>query len=723
MQIFTDNPTRLEAPRRAAGRAACVPRALARARHRPGVDPRLVPREPRRADPSLFERSIDLLARGAARARRRSGPGSSTSTSARIGAPGVDGRHRATRGRRSSRRCGERAEDCRTDGRTTPIRLLVLENSAGSGGGSARRRRARRDRRRHRRRAGSTAERVGFCLDTAHAWGAGIDMGDPAAIDDLVAAFDAPDRPVAAGHGPPQRLALRAWLADGPARAPRRGPDRAGRSRPCPAPPGPAHAAYVLETPGHGRGLRRDQPGSGASPRRWAAAGEPSRRGVRPARQRQGADGARVTDPSGRAVGGRVVRSGPRRGCTARRPSCWPGRADAPPRPRHARHVGRRPGPRHARRCARSSATASCPLLGPPTSIGDVHHGAWYYYLLSPAAAVTGGDSPLAVVALIALAGIAAVGVVWWLARSHRRAGGRRRRRPRDGALGRRRSTNRRSSGTRTSSRSRARSRWPGAWRAWTGRRPALVARGRRRDGGHDAVPRPRRRAAADRGVSRSCSMRGAGRSGAVAARRRSRSSRRPTCRSSSTRLTTGGLGAARGARLPGRRPDGGRGGPPGPLRDRRAAGPELAAHRAHHRRLPAPRSWPSAAVIAVAAGARAGRRPERSPPAGSASASSGRSRSSRSRRRAWRRSPGPPQRPLPRLRRPDGLHAGRPRRGGRDPRRPRPSGPRRSAGVAAGRPSLVACRLEPDPPAAGGAPGRRVPGRRRPPATASTRR
>jgi 4-amino-4-deoxy-L-arabinose transferase-like glycosyltransferase len=58
------------------------------------------------------------------------------------------------------------------------------------------------------------------------------------------------------------------------------------------------------------------------------------------------------------------------------------------------------------------------PLLGPPTSIGDVHHGAWYYYLLSPAAFLTGGDSPLAVVTVIALAGIAAVGVVWWLARS-----------------------------------------------------------------------------------------------------------------------------------------------------------------------------------------------------------------------------------------------------------------------------------------------------------------
>ncbi|HKB27768.1 MAG TPA: glycosyltransferase family 39 protein, partial [Candidatus Limnocylindrales bacterium] len=58
------------------------------------------------------------------------------------------------------------------------------------------------------------------------------------------------------------------------------------------------------------------------------------------------------------------------------------------------------------------------PLLGPPTSIGDVHHGALYYYLLAPAAALTGGDSPLAVVALIALAGVAAVGVTWWLAGS-----------------------------------------------------------------------------------------------------------------------------------------------------------------------------------------------------------------------------------------------------------------------------------------------------------------
>jgi 4-amino-4-deoxy-L-arabinose transferase-like glycosyltransferase len=58
------------------------------------------------------------------------------------------------------------------------------------------------------------------------------------------------------------------------------------------------------------------------------------------------------------------------------------------------------------------------PLLGPPTSIGDVHHGALYYYLLAPAAALTGGDSPVAVVLLIALAGIVAVALTWWLARS-----------------------------------------------------------------------------------------------------------------------------------------------------------------------------------------------------------------------------------------------------------------------------------------------------------------
>ncbi|MCU0483165.1 MAG: glycosyltransferase family 39 protein, partial [Chloroflexi bacterium] len=57
------------------------------------------------------------------------------------------------------------------------------------------------------------------------------------------------------------------------------------------------------------------------------------------------------------------------------------------------------------------------PLLGPPTSIGDFHHGVMYYWLLAPAALVGGGDEPATVVAAIALGGTAAVGVTWWLGR------------------------------------------------------------------------------------------------------------------------------------------------------------------------------------------------------------------------------------------------------------------------------------------------------------------
>ncbi len=56
------------------------------------------------------------------------------------------------------------------------------------------------------------------------------------------------------------------------------------------------------------------------------------------------------------------------------------------------------------------------PLLGPPTSIGDFHHGAAYYYLLAPFAFVSAAD-PAVVIAGLALAGTLAVAVTWWLAR------------------------------------------------------------------------------------------------------------------------------------------------------------------------------------------------------------------------------------------------------------------------------------------------------------------
>jgi flagellar biosynthesis protein FliQ len=62
-------------------------------------------------------------------------------------------------------------------------------------------------------------------------------------------------------------------------------------------------------------------------------------------------------------------------------------------------------------------ARGQIPLLGPPTSIGDFHHGVLYYFLLAPAAWVSGSD-PIGVTAAIALAGILAVPIVWWLARS-----------------------------------------------------------------------------------------------------------------------------------------------------------------------------------------------------------------------------------------------------------------------------------------------------------------
>ena len=57
------------------------------------------------------------------------------------------------------------------------------------------------------------------------------------------------------------------------------------------------------------------------------------------------------------------------------------------------------------------------PLLGPRTSVGEFHHGAFYYFLLAPAAALSNGD-PVAVTTFIALLGIAAVALTWWLGRA-----------------------------------------------------------------------------------------------------------------------------------------------------------------------------------------------------------------------------------------------------------------------------------------------------------------
>ena len=138
----------------------------------------------------------------------------------------------------------------------TPVgpAMLVLENSAGSGGGlgtsidelaaiaasiAAR---------------GIPDERVGFCFDTAHAWGAGIDVGSPRAFGAFVAAFD-------------KRIGLRRLAlvhlndsrSERGSRTDRHEHLGAGRIGPDGLAhvlrhPGLAHATYLLETPGMDEG-------------------------------------------------------------------------------------------------------------------------------------------------------------------------------------------------------------------------------------------------------------------------------------------------------------------------------------------------------------------------------------------------------------------------------------------------------------------------------------
>ena len=97
---------------------------------------------------------------------------------------------------------------------------------------------------------GVDRSRVGFCLDTAHAWGAGIDIGDPATVDRFLAAFD-------------ERIGLdrlvmvhlndsRADLGSRVDRHEHLGAGRIGRAGLAHLfrHPSLAHATYYLETPG-----------------------------------------------------------------------------------------------------------------------------------------------------------------------------------------------------------------------------------------------------------------------------------------------------------------------------------------------------------------------------------------------------------------------------------------------------------------------------------------
>lgn len=254
MQIFTDNPTAWK-------RRAEPPRELGAFRQRLREhDIRPVSIHASYlvnlagSNPESFERSIDLLAHELRHAPTFGARFVNVHIGSHLGLGVTAGIERLAEGiRRTLRAADEPAEPgaAATDaaGTATPM-MLVLENSAGSGGG-----------------LGTTVDelagiaaavtalgiaddRIGFCLDTAHAWGAGIDVGTPSAIDELVATFD--DR---IGLGRLVMVHLNDSRSKCGSRTDRHEHLGAGRIGPAGLAhvlchPGLAHATFLLETPG-----------------------------------------------------------------------------------------------------------------------------------------------------------------------------------------------------------------------------------------------------------------------------------------------------------------------------------------------------------------------------------------------------------------------------------------------------------------------------------------
>jgi len=134
-------------------------------------------------------------------------------------------------------------------GAATPT-MLVLENSAGSGGGLGTSVEELASIAEKISGLGIPDDRVGFCIDTAHAWGAGIDLASPSAIDDFIAAFD--DR---IGLGRLVLIHLNDSRSDRGSRTDRHEHLGAGQIGPeglahVLRHPRLAHVTYLLETPG-----------------------------------------------------------------------------------------------------------------------------------------------------------------------------------------------------------------------------------------------------------------------------------------------------------------------------------------------------------------------------------------------------------------------------------------------------------------------------------------
>ena len=278
--------------------------------------------------------------------------------------------------------------------------MVVLENSAGSGfglgidvDGARRHRRGRRGS----RPAGASGSASASTRPTPGA--PGSTSSEPAAIDAFLADFD--DRigleRLVMIHLNDSKSELR--LAARSPRAPRRRPDRRGRAgATCCATRRSPTSRTSSRRPGWTRATTRStsrvrydiaacRPLADLPPEAMTLRGSRARTGPAAGRAR---GRGRVT--TGSAARPRTRRSSwSRSACSCSRPCC-----------------GSRTSPRAARGTPTRATTCSMlralvrdgvvPLLGPPTSIGDVHHGALYYYLLAPAAFLTGGDSPLAVV-------------------------------------------------------------------------------------------------------------------------------------------------------------------------------------------------------------------------------------------------------------------------------------------------------------------------------------
>jgi deoxyribonuclease-4 len=262
MQIFTDNPTAWK-------RRAEPPRELAAFRQRlreHDVGPVSIHASYlvnlAGSNPVSFERSIDLLANEIRHAPTFGARFVNVHIGSHLGLGVSAGIERLAEGIRRTILAADTApddagaapDDVAPDAAPAGPAMLVLENSAGSGGGLGT------NVHELARIAGSVSalgipdDRIGFCLDTAHAWGAGIDMGRPSAIDDLVATFD---RRIGL-----QRLVmvhLNDSRSERGSRTDRHEHLGAGRIGPAGLAhvlrhPGLAHATFVLETPGMDEG-------------------------------------------------------------------------------------------------------------------------------------------------------------------------------------------------------------------------------------------------------------------------------------------------------------------------------------------------------------------------------------------------------------------------------------------------------------------------------------